>query len=172
MGERLANLAEAVKNPPPQRLASVEYKSHFLQMLGVTVVCVILFIKGFWYIIFAFVFSLGISYSQGMTAYMKYKTIKALTPQEKPEDFDKDISPTRRRGKIIGHIYGDHIKWVVLTISVVITVALIDPNKPRWILMILYPSLFLISYIVLYFGILFKLAYPLYKDQMKGGTQK
>ena len=68
----------AIKNPQPERLAKVEYQSHFFQMIGITVVCIALIIKGFWWIIFAFIFGLGISYSQGMSAMIKYRNIMAL----------------------------------------------------------------------------------------------
>ena len=76
-------LIQAIKNPPPERLASIEYKSHFLQGIGITVVCIFLIAKGFWYIIFAFVFGVGISYSQGITAYKKYQMIMSLQHPEK-----------------------------------------------------------------------------------------
>ena len=98
----MERLKEAIANPPPERLASIEYRSHFLSILGILVVSVVLFLKGFWYIIFALIFGVGVSYSQGMTAYRKYKNILAIMgKEEKFEDLKDDISPTRMRGKII-----------------------------------------------------------------------
>jgi len=70
---------EKMKSPPPERLAKIEYQSHFMGMIGVIVASIFLVYKGFWYIIFAFVFSLGVSYSQGMAAYQKYKMILQYT---------------------------------------------------------------------------------------------
>ena len=69
---------QAIKSPPPERLAKIEYQSHFFQMIGISFVCIILLFKGFWYIIFAFIFGLGISYSQGMSAFIKHRNIMAL----------------------------------------------------------------------------------------------
>ncbi|KKK52130.1 hypothetical protein LCGC14_3107970, partial [marine sediment metagenome] len=97
---------KALQNPPPERLAKIEYQSHLLQAFGITTVSIILIFKGLWYIIFAFIFATGINYSQGMSAYNKYNNIMAIITPEKVKDYDKDISPTRRRRKIITHVFG------------------------------------------------------------------
>ncbi len=76
--KKLKELKEAIKNTSPDRLAKIEYQSHFMQIIGVALVCGILIYKGFWWIIFAFVFSLGVSLSQGISAYQKYHAIKDI----------------------------------------------------------------------------------------------
>ena len=108
---KLKNFKEAIQSPPPERLAKIEYQSHFLQMLGITVVCFFLILKGLWYIIFAFIFGLGVSYSQGMSAYTKYRNILEMVEPDHPLNFEEDISPTRRRSKIINHVFKNTAHW-------------------------------------------------------------
>lgn len=160
-------LKEAMANPPPQRLAKIEYQSHFLSMIGVMFVCTILLSKGFWYILFAFVFSLGISYSQGMSAYRKYVNIMNVVEPEKAKEFENDISPTRRRSKIVDYVFGKHTLKVVGVISVIITVLIIDPTMSRWLLVPVYLMSIMLLYIVIYFLILFWIAYPIYKKRVR-----
>ena len=148
-------LKEAMGNPPPQRLAKIEYQSHFLSMIGVMFVCIVLLSKGFWYIIFAFVFSLGISYSQGMSAYRKYVNIMNVVEPEQAKEFENDISPTRRRSKIIDYVFGKHTLKIVGVISVIITVFLVDPTMSRWLLVPVYLMSIMLLYIVIYFLILY-----------------
>ncbi len=170
--KKLKQLKEAVKNPPPERLARIEYRSHFLQMLGITAVCTILFAKGFWYIIFAFVFGVGISYSQGITAYKKYKMISSLVEKEKPKDFEKDISFTRRRGKIIKDILGRKASLFSIIISVMLPLFIIDPLSVRWFYNIAYFLMIIFFYVFIYYYICYWIAYPFYKRKLKGGKEK
>ena len=162
--ERLIN---AIKNPPPERLAQIEYRSHLLQAFGIAVVCIFLIMKGFWYIIFAFIFGIGISYSQGMSALMKYRNILALKQPETLKDYESDISPTRRRSKIISSVMGKWAGWVSVIISVVTTVLIIDPSLSRWILSILYPIIIIALYIFYYYFVLYWITYPIYKRRLK-----
>ncbi len=164
---KLKQLKEAMRNPPPERLAKIEYKSHFMQMLGVSIVSVILIVKGFWYIIFAFIFSLGISYSGGMTAYKKYQNIMALLGKENPLEFEKDISPSRRRSKIVNHVIGPSAKWASVICSVIIAIMIIPPTINRFLLILAYFLTIMISYILLYFFFFYWVAYPFYKKEMK-----
>ena len=159
-------LKEAVKNPPPDRLAKIEYQSHFLQMGGITIVSIILLAKGLWYIIFSFIFALGINYSQGMGALRKYQNIKSLMPVEKPKDYVKDISFTRKRGKIIEYIYGSKARWVSLIFSIIITWGIIGDNF-HWLLRsVLFFFLAILVHLVLYYLIIYKIAFPLYKKRV------
>ncbi len=160
-------LKDAIKNPPPERLAKIEYQSHFLQIIGITTVCIVLFMKGFWYIIFAFIFSVGISYSQGMTAYAKYKMIKGLRPEEKIEDYEKDISFTRRRSKIITSVVGSYGKWLSIIVSVVGSYYLLGINHSRLFLSSVYPLTILFTYVLFYFYILYWITYPFYKRRIR-----
>ncbi len=163
---KLTQLKQSMQNPPPERLAKIEYKSHFLQIIGITVVCIALVLKGFWYIIFAFIFSVGISYSQGMTAYRKYKTIMSIVAPEKMEDYEKDISPTRRRSKIINSVIPQG-NWLGIISSVILTMITIDPTIGRIKLMILYPLTIFIYYVVVYFFVLYWITHPIYKSRIK-----
>ena len=158
---------ESIKSPPPERLAKIEYQSHFFQMLGISIVCIMLIYKGFWYIIFAFVFGLGISYSQGMSAYIKYNNIIALLRPEEASNYEKDISPTRRRGKIVTHVFGTSSKWMSIVSSVLLSFVILGLDSSRLMLSILYPILIILFYVVFYFFVLYWVAYPLYKRDVK-----
>ena len=164
---KLEQLKEAIKSPPPERLAKVEYQSHMLQMMGVSTVCVVLLLKGFWYIIFAFIFTLGVSYSQGMTAYRKYRTILSIVAPEKLEDFEKDISPSRRRSKIITSVMGPLPKWVSIILGVGSSMFIIGAEHSRWILMLTYPVCIFVIYIFMYFFLFYWIAYPFYKKKLE-----
>ena len=164
--KKLKQLKQAISNTPPERLAKIEYQSHFMQILGISIVCIILIVKGLWYIIFAFIFGLGISYSQGMTAYAKYKNIMAMLGKANPKDFDADISPTRRRGKIINHVYGSTAKWISIISSVLLTVMIIPMDISRWLMSLAYLIAMPGIYILLYFFIFYWFAYPIYKEEV------
>lgn len=166
---RFRQFQEAVKSPPPERLASIEYKSHLLQAIGIAFVCGLLIYKGYWYIIFAFIFGIGISYSQGMTAYAKYKMIMSLKAPEDPRYFESDISFTRRRGKIIKYVFGESMKFWIIVASVFFTFGIIPMTLSRWQLMFFYPVTIAISFFFLYYYFSYWFANPIYKRDMKGG---
>lgn len=157
----------AIKNPAPERLAKVEYKSHFFQMIGITIVCIILIVKGFWWIIFAFIFGLGISYSQGMSAMIKYRNIMALIKPEHFSEYDHDISPTRRRDKIVTYVFGKSAKWVALIMGVILSFVILGTQYSRITLSLLYPIVSIIFYLMLYFFVFYWIAYPAYKKEVK-----
>ncbi len=163
---KLKKLKQVLKSPPPERLAEIEYKSHFLQMVGITAVCIVLILKGFWYIIFALIFGVGVSYSQGITAYQKFKMIKSLTAPEKPENFRKDISPSRRRSKIINFTLGPSAKWLSIITAVVMTYITLGNKLSRWTLMWTYPLSILIIYIFFYYFISYWVAEMYYEDKL------
>ncbi len=163
--KKLQQLKEAMQNPPPERLAKIEYQSHFMTMLGVSVVCVVLILKGFWYIIFAFIFSLGISYSQGMTSYAKYKNIMMIVKPEDPSNYDKDISPTRRRSKIVHYVFKDNAKWASIITSVAVSFMIIGP--PSLVKSLAYFILIPLIFSLMYFFFFYWMAYPVYKKEMK-----
>ncbi len=93
-----------IKALAPERLAKIEYQSNFLQIIGILAVCVILIYRGYWYIIFAFIFSVGISYSHGIASFKKYKMIMQLHGTIYDPKTDK--SPTRRRSHVIKTVFG------------------------------------------------------------------
>jgi len=158
---------EAMRNTPPERLARIEYQSHFFQMMGISIVCIVLIIKGLWWVIFAFIFGLGISYSGGMSAYIKYRNIMALLKPEHFSEYDKDQSPTRRRGKIVDHVFGKGAKWVAIVIAVGFAFVMLGNNYSRITLSLLYPITSIIFYIAIYFMLFYWVAYPMYKRRVK-----
>lgn len=155
-----------MQNPPPERLAKIEYRSHLYQGFGIIFVSIMLIMKGFWYIVFALIFGVGVSYSAGMTAYMKYKAIMSIKQPEKMRDFEKDISFTRRRTKIMDSVIPNS-KWVGIIVSVFATIMIIDPELARWQLMLLYPLTLLLIYVAFYFNILYWICYPFYKRRIE-----
>ncbi len=170
--KKLQQLKQAIKNPPPERLAKIEYRSHAYQAIGITFVCIMLIAKGYWYIVFALIFGVGVSYSQGMGAYQRYKAIMKFTQPERLEDFEKDISPSRRRSKIVQSVLGK-LSFVWSSIFAVgFTILAIDPNLSRWLLSILYPVVILASFIFIYYFIFYWISYPFYKRKLKEGKEE
>ncbi len=158
---------EAIKSPPPERLAKVEYQSHFFQMLGISFVCIILLFKGFWYIIFAFIFGLGISYSQGMSAFIKYTNIMALIKPEDFKDYDKDNSPTRRRSKIINYVFGSTAKWVSIFIAAVVPLFFIQFAESRITFSLAYVMMMAVIFVLVYFLLFYWAANAVYQKEVK-----
>ncbi len=158
---------QAIKSPPPERLAKVEYQSHFFQMVGITIVCIILIMKGFWWIIFAFIFGLGISYSQGMSAFIKYNNIMALLKPETFKDYDHDVSPTRRRSKIVNHVFGGASKWAAIILAVGLSFVILGDHYSRLTSSLLYPVFSIIFYFGLYFFLFYWVAYQIYKKEVE-----
>jgi len=164
---KLQQLKQAIKNPPPERLAKIEYQSHFFHMLGVSVVCLFLILKGFWYIIFAFIFMLGVSYSQGMTAYAKYRAISALLKPESPDDYLNDPSPTRKRTKIINYTFGSLAKWVSITIAVFTSFIFIPITTSRWMMILAYMISIPLFFVLMYFFFFYWIALYYYKRERR-----
>ena len=161
--KKLKELKEAIKNTSPDRLAKIEYQSHFMQIIGVALVCGILIYKGFWWIIFAFVFSLGVSLSQGISAYQKYHAIKDIIGDT--YDVKKDKSFTRKRDYIIKQVYGSKMKWICIFNSIAFTFLLVPLNT--WYFRILFSLSIIIFYVVLYFYLVFPIAKVYYKENKK-----
>jgi MFS family permease len=164
---KLQELKQAMQNPPPERLARIEYRSHFFQMLGISVVCLFLILKGFWYIIFAFIFGIGISYSQGMTAYAKYRAISALLKPEDPKDFMNDPSITRKRTKIINYAFGSIGKWASIVIAVFATFVFIPVTTSRWTMVLAYFITIPLFFVLMYFFFFYWVALYYYKRRIK-----
>ncbi len=155
---KFKQLKEAIKNTSPDRLAKIEYQSHFMQILGVSAVCGILIFKGFWWIIFAFIFSLGVSFSQCVSAYQKYHAIKDIIGDT--YDVKKDKSFTRKRDYIIKQVYGNKMKWLCIFNSIVFTFLLIPLNT--WYFKILFSLFIIIFYVIQYFYVVFPIAKAYY----------
>lgn len=147
--KKLKELKEAIKNTSPDRLAKIEYQSHFMQMLGVTMVCGILIWKGFWWIIFAFIFSIGVSLSQFISAYQKYHAIIDIVGDT--YDVKKDKSFTRKRDYIIKQVIGKWVKWVLLIFSIITSIRFIPYHT--WYFKILFAVSTILIYVIFYFFI-------------------
>ncbi len=127
-----------------------------------------LIIKGFWYIIFALIFGVGVSYSQGMNAKANYKLLMSLKGPEQASDFEKDLSYTRRRSKIVNYVMGTKAKVMATIIAVLLATLIIDPTQARWRMMILYLGSIIVVYALTYFYLLYWICYPIYKDKVQG----
>lgn len=144
---KLKQLKEAMKQTPPDRLAKIEYQSHFMQMIGVSAVCSILIFKGFWWIIFAFIFSLGVSFSQFISAYQKYHAIKDIIGDT--YNYKKDKSFTRKRSYIINKNIGWTAKVFSGFFAAIFCLYLIPYST--WYFKILFMFSFIVFYLLLYF---------------------
>ena len=141
-------LKKAMATQPPDRLAKIEYQSHFIHMIGVTTVCGILIFKGFWWIIFAFVFSLGVSYSQWISSYQKYIGISNIVGK-KIYNPNKDKSFTRRRDYYIKDTLGKYI-WVLAALaSIYFNLKFVAHSN--WWENIIFSFSILFFYVVVYF---------------------
>ncbi len=159
-------LKTAIQNTPPERLAKIEYRSHFYQMLGVLFVCSILVYRGYWYIIFAFIFSLGISYSQGVSAYQRYNFINNVRKKHVWEMHpEKDKSPSRKRDAIIKEVFGGSAWWACIVGSLVLTYLLI--GYATWYQKLSFAMFLILFQVILYFFIMYWIAYPFYKYKNK-----
>jgi len=156
---KLKQLKQAIKNTPPERLAKIEYQSHLLHAIGVAVVCGVLIYKGYWWIIFAFIFSIGVTYSQGISAYQKYNTIMEIVG--KKYNPKKDKSMTRKRDYIIKQTFGNYF-WILIGVGSFLLTFLIIPFSTWW-LKIIFTFGFILIYIFLYFYIFYWIAESLNK---------
>lgn len=159
-----------IKNPPPERLARVEYQSHFLNICGVMIVSLILVLKGYWYVTLAFIFSVGVSYSQGMTALQKYRILtetfeEPKTIQEQVIDIETEISPMRRRTKTIVLIAGRYYGWLIMILAVSLSAVLINPYRTGLLKQIMFTILILPTYLILYFGVSYTLIKRIYNKK-------
>lgn len=152
---KLQELKEAIKRTPPDRLAKIEYQSHFMQMLGVSIVSGILIYKGFWWVIFAFIFSIFISLSQGIGAYQKYHAIRNIMPQSEKYDPKKDKSFTRKRDYYIRKTFGKYMWILAVFSSIWFNLTYIPYNN--WWQSILFSFSIIFVYLVIYFFFFYKL---------------
>ncbi len=163
----------AIKNPKPELLMQVEYRSHFMQIFGVAIVSVILVLKGFWYILFAFIFSIGVSYSQGMAAYKKYNSYMSYMENQPTEE---DPSPSRRRSKVVQKVFGGASTMWASGLAVISAYVLIDPFRAPWYVQLAYFMLMLIFYVIFYYFILYWFAKRFdtkrYKEVKEDGERK
>lgn len=158
----MSKLKDAILNPPPGRLEKIEYRSHFIQILGILFVCAILIAKGIWYIIFAFIFSVGISYSQGVAAYRRYKTIMMYQ-----EEYDPDIdkSPTRRADYIVKKVFGNY-SWIIAAyISIILTYNIVPLINIWW--KISFVMILFFNYLLFYYVLFYFIAKPIYDRRRK-----
>ena len=157
----ITKIKQAITNPPAGRLERIEYQSHFMQIFGVMIVCAILIWKGYWYIIFAFVFSIGVSYSQGVNAYRRYRII---SQHKEPYDPKLDKSPTRRRDYVIKKILGKYSWIIAACISVALTYIFIPFD--RWFMKVSFGILILFNYLIIYFLLFYFIAKPIYDKKL------
>lgn len=162
---------DAVRNPPPERLHKVNMQSNVFNAIGTIIVASVLIYKGFWWVCLAFIFSLGMSYTGYIQSRNQYKQVINLKNQikssgkNKEELKDQEVidilnekSPTRQKTMKIKFFFGRKLSWILMIISVVVWWIIINPaTKDIWwrIAMVI---LIIITYLILYFGALGKLA--------------
>lgn len=167
MTSKWKQLKDAIANPPPERLAAIEYRSAFLQIMGIIFVCIILIAKGFWWVIFALIFGVGISYSQGITAYQKYQMMMELKSPETIGDIDREISPSRKRGRIVRHVFGEKPRYASSVIAVVAAAFTIPPSLNIWYYNLAFVLLIATYYIGVYFFVFYWIANYIYRRERR-----
>ncbi len=159
---KFQELKKAIRNTPPERLAKIELQSLIMQMIGVTIVCGIFLYNGLWWIILAFVFSLGVSYAQAVTAYQKYCAIIDITGGS-TYNYSNDKSPSRRRAYVIKKVFGFWGSVSALIISLSFCILIIPYDT--WYYKILFTFSILIVYIIVYFFILYPIAKLFFREE-------
>lgn len=161
-----------VLSPPPHILARIEYRGHFLNILGVLAVSLVLMFKGYWYAIFAFIFSTLVSYSQGMSALQRYRVFVSMLPEETYEYILSDKSFTRKRQRLVNKRYVFYIRWLVLFSCFIIIIKLFGlqsltySNLNSYLKVIIYVIKIGLSTLVFYFIYLYLLiAYFIEKNE-------
>lgn len=126
---RWQRFKQYVKSPPPSVIAQTEYRGHFLNILGILVVSVVLFIKGVWYIIFGFIFMTMVSWAQGMAALARYRVFTSFLQPETYEYILTDKSFTRRRQRLLKKRYPKAIRWIILFSCFSIAIGILGYRK-------------------------------------------
>ncbi len=158
---KFQDLKKAISNPPPDRIAKVEYQSHFLQILGILFVTGMLIYKGFWYIIFAFIFGVGVSYSQGITAYQKYNVIRSIVRND--YKLEEEKSPSRKRDHIIRDVFGGTPWWFSIIISLIITYFIIGIGS--WYKNLSFVFFAIFFQLIIYFFLIYHISKPFHKPK-------
>ncbi len=109
-----------VTSPPPELLAKTEVQGHFLGILGIIFTAVLLIKNGLWYVIFAFIFSILVSWSQGMSALARYRVFMSFKPEETYEYILDDKSFTRRRQRVYKKRYNIIVRFIIFICCFVI----------------------------------------------------
>ena len=168
-----------VRSPPPHILTKIEYRSHFLNIFGILGVSIVLILKGFWYVIFALIFSIGAYYAQGMSALQRYRVFVSMLPEETYEYILQDKSFTRKRQRLIKRVYPFYIRWLILFSTFIIIIQLFGlksltyTNLNTYLKVIFYVFKIGISTLIFYFSYLYILiAYFIEKKLRSNGVKK
>jgi hypothetical protein len=170
---------QAMKAPSPETIYSINMQQNLFQAIGTIVVCVILiWQKSMWWLIFAFVFSLLGSYTGYVTNRIQREQVLAvkrlMNPQNEFEEIENEISPSRKKQKIIKKIFKGwgSLSWII-TLSLVGFMAFYLWNwayQTFWTKFLFALILFIgtISvHIFIYYFALFRLANKSYLKQYK-----
>lgn len=130
MGDKWQEYKNYVTNPPPHLIARIEYRGHFLNILGVLFVSIVLIVKGFWYAIFAFIFSIMVSYAQGMAAIQRYRVFAQFLPKETYEYILDDKSWTRKKQRLFKKRYNRFIRYLVMFCSFISVIGILGLKVP------------------------------------------
>lgn len=82
---------EGIQKITPEQLVKIELIGLYGNIIGTIAVCIclILFVKTLWFIMFAFVFSIFIHTSQLINAYQKLKALKTVEAISKQVNLDE-----------------------------------------------------------------------------------
>jgi uncharacterized membrane protein len=177
--EKWNKFAQALKSPSPETIYTINMQQYIMQAIGTIIVCaVLLYQKQMWWLIFAFVFSLLGCYTGYVTNRIQREQVlavrKLMNPQNEFEEIEKEISPSRKKSKIIKKIMGiwGNLAWLI-TLSLVGLAAFSLWNwayQTFWtkflFALILFIATIIIHLFVYYFAF-FRIANHFYNKQLK-----
>jgi len=158
---------EKITNPPPVRLASIEYKAQFMQIIAFLAAIIIFTIKGVWYVSTILFFAMIVTYTQAITAYRKWVMIASLETPEAVADYQHDTSPTRRRDKIIRHVLGGSSGFWAASAVAAIVPAFFLPFTNRIVYTISYIPSILLVFIFAYYFLMYWACLPVYNKEIR-----
>ena len=162
-----------VTNPPPEVIANIEVRGHFLNIFGIIIASIVLMIKGYWYVTLAFIFSILVSYSQGMSAYARYKVFKSFLPDETYPLILTDKSFSRRRQRLLKLRYNKFTRFLVLLSCFTIAVYLLGiENKVTYLFTIKTAIVTLLYYLVFQYVLIAGILEYVKKREFKDEVEK
>jgi len=148
----------AVKNTPPERLLKINMQGYILQSIGLLIVCTILLFRGsWWWLIFAFIFSIWNNVSGFISAWKQYDEVVSLKKEMGIVEEDKSLH--RNKASFIKSKLGKKAGWISIILSVLISYSSVSYFGWQWY----HKTIMILCVFILYYFIYFKLGYSLAK---------
>lgn len=146
-----AQLKEAMKNPPEERLCLINARGYKIGMLAIFVICIVLLQTIVWYISVIFIFQIvnnWVGYKREMNQYNRI--IEARKTMGTYQEIGQDPSFTRRRFRKNEEVYGAYFKYFLLVTFAFPAVLVKDFTSFDMYVHFIYAFLVLIIFMVWY----------------------